>query len=224
MTNESDNIEITYDNTGNSKISCLARVNFKIEGLSPEKVAELIRLENISHQSLNGLTSFLYPPTDEIIRKANKQAIHTAISPMLNNWCYIIWTISWSDECKILVEKLCATTNTKVSCFFIDPWSAHYFWIIAEGGTIIREFEYDGRVVVNNGLPLCPEEDQFIQNLIAEENETMESWIKNRENYFIEIEDVYVELIKKTGQHIELLNTAADTSNYICGSINIDKK
>lgn len=222
MTNEPDSIEITYDNTGNSKISCIATVYFKIEGISPGKVSELIRLENISYQSLNGLNSFLYPPTDEIIRKANKQAIQTIISPMLNNWCYIIWVISWYDGCKNLVQKLCTATDTKISCFFIDPWTAHYFWIIADRGSIIREFEYDEEIKVDIGLPLCLEEKVFIHNLVASKNETMENWIKNRENPFLSIENVYIELIKRTGQHIELLNTAADNSeNYICGTINI---
>jgi hypothetical protein len=223
MTNEPDSIEITYDNSGNSKISCLATVYFKIEGISQKKAAELIGLENISHQSLDELNSFLYPPTDEIIRKANKQAIQTTVSPMLNNWCYIIWTISWYDECKVLVEKLCAETDTKISCFFIDPWTAHYFWAIADNGSIIREFEYDEEIKVDIGLPLCLEEKAFIQNLVASKNETMENWIKNRENPFIGIENVYIELIKRTGQHIELLNTATDNSkNYICGTVNIE--
>ncbi len=215
-------IQITYDNSDNSNISCLCNVYFKIEGISQIKVAEIIKLENLKYLSFNDINNFLYPETDEIIRKANIEAIETIISPSINNWCYIIWTISWFDECRNIVLRLCKESKDRISCFFLDPWTAHYFWIIADKGTIIREFEYDDEIDTNNGLPICKEEKEFIHNLIASKSKDILSWIKNRKNPFTEIEDVYKALINKTGQHLEILNTVLDNSdNYISGTINI---
>jgi hypothetical protein len=224
MTNETSNIEITYNNYENKKISSIATAYFKVEGLSPEKVAGIIRLESINYICTNKISNYLYPESDDIVPKVNTRAIKTLISPLLNNWCYIIWNISRYNECKKIVQKLCSESDNKISCFFIDPWIAHHFWIIAERSSIIRECELNDSIEVNIGLPLNLEEETYIKNIVDSENLSVEEWVKNRENPFLSIERVYRELIKQTGQHIEKLNTIMDNSeNYICGTINIEE-
>jgi hypothetical protein len=222
MSHETDDIAITYDNSSNGKISCLIAAYFKIEGIAQEKIAEIIKLEKSDPLSIFELSDFLYGKDDDDSAKADTNAIKTIISPLINNWCYIRWTYAWYDECKNLVEKLSTVSNYRISCFMIDPWMAHYFWIVADEGKVIRAFELTDTIHVNIGLPLCAEEEAFIQKFIDSEKLSVDEWVKNRENPFLSAERVYRPLIKYTGQHIEILNDHMDDSkSYISGTVTI---
>lgn len=223
-----DEIEFTYSTADNHKISSICCPYFKIEGLSQEKLSEIIQLENREWKSMKEISNFLYPETDEIIRKANKKAIRTIISPNINGWTYIIWSLGRYEDCRELVRQISLHTNTRVSTFHVDPWSAYNYWVIAENGEIIREFEDHGGVEahISKGTPVCNAEKYYLARMEKQRKRGFdaEQWATERTSYFSSVEDIYEEMVRATGQHVEILNKyISDDPSFVFGMVNVEE-
>lgn len=85
---EYDQIELTYSTSDNPKISSICCPYFKIEGLSPEKLIEIIQLENSERRSMKEISEFLYPETGEPVRvRLNSKSDWTISSGKQRTYC-----------------------------------------------------------------------------------------------------------------------------------------
>lgn len=216
--------EITHDSK-NFRIESLGSIYFSIQGITQEKIVEILQFENIQKMNPEGASSYLYAKDDFSMQKADLSKIKAFVSSELNDWVYLIWGLGWFEECKFLVEKLMKHTNGVVAYFYVDPYVDGYEWIIAQGKTVIREFKFDmGELYSNVGSPVSEEEIDFISNRKKEKEKNFDERIESRENPFISCEKVYSSIIKNTSQDIEELNNRLDSlDDFFTGTINLNK-
>jgi hypothetical protein len=216
--------EITHD-SNNFRIESLGSIYFSIQGITQEKIVEILQFENIQKMSPEGASSYLYAKDDFSMKKADFSKIKAFVSSELNGWVYLMWELGWFEECKFLVEKLMKHTDGVVAYFYVDPYVDGYEWIIAQGKTVIREFKFDmGELYSNVGSPVSEEEIDFISNRKKEKEKNFDEWIESRENPFISCEKVYASIIKNTSQDIEELNNRLDSlDDFYTGTINLNK-
>lgn len=217
-------IEIIYD-SDTFRIQSLGSIYFSIQGITQEKVIQILQLENTKKMNPEDATNYLYPKDDLGMKKADLSKIKAYITSELNGWVYLKWELGWFEECKFLVEKLMKYTNGVIAYFYVDPYVDGYKWIIAKNKRIIREFNFDmGELYSNTGKPVCKEEIEFIAIREKENDKDFDEWVKSRENPFISCEEVFMSVIKITSQHIEELNNSLGSlDDFYTGLVNLNK-
>ncbi len=217
-------IEITYESEA-FRIESLGSIYFSIQGISQEKLVELLQFENIRKLNAKDATDYLYKDEDFGKKKTDSSAMKAYVTCELNGWVYLKWKSGIFEDNKYLIEYLMKYTTGVIAYFYVDPYVDGYEWIIAQNNNIIRAFKYDmGNLYIDEGKPVCYEEIEFLRLREKEKEKSFEEWIRTRENPFVSCEEVYAGVVKNTSQHIEELNKdLSSLGDFYVGTVNLKK-
>ena len=206
-------------------IQGLGSVYFSIQGISQDKIVEIIQLNNKKKRNPEEASNFLYSRNfEDRYQERNLKEIKTYVTSELNGWVYMKWEMYEFQECKLIVEKFMEHTKGIVAFFYVDPYVDGYEWVIAKNGKITRSFNFDmGEIYENYGIPIQEEIDFLEQRKIESEME-MDKWAKNRKNPLISCEEIYLGVVESTGQNITELNSHLNIlEKFYIGTVDLSK-